>query len=85
MLGVITNIGVSFPLFCSTSLGELHEKWWIRGKLGIKIYAWPVRHLRALSSLDTHTQNKQNSNKNGDVQKTLIFRDFACHGYCLFV
>lgn len=59
MLDVITNMGVYFPLFCRTSLSELHEKERIRGEFGIKIPASPLRILRALLSLDILTKSTE--------------------------
>jgi len=59
MLDVTSNMDVSFPLFCRTSLSELQEKWMIRGECGIKIPAWPARVARALLSLDMLTKSTE--------------------------
>jgi hypothetical protein len=80
MLDVITKMGVSFPLFCRTSLGELYEKWRIRGEFRIKIPAWPVRIVRALLSLKLNSvalvrERTRRINKIGRIQiKTAMYR-----------
>jgi len=78
MLDVIANMGVSFPLFCLTSLNEIHEKWRIRGEFGIKIPAWPVRNVRALLSLDITRINEIDR-----IQiKTKMYRCTDLSRYC---
>lgn len=52
-------MGVSFSLFCRTSLSELHQNWRILGEFGIKIHARPVRIVRALLSLDLLTKSTE--------------------------